>query len=82
MICLFCHLYIHKVWGEVLFYALKSIDFIGAGNYAKASVSAGAIFIYVIAAYTILDCANMVIKEIYKLGENAIAKLKEKGYLK
>jgi len=36
-IYLFCHLYIHKVWGEVLFYALKSIDFIGAGNYAKAS---------------------------------------------
>ena len=38
-IYLFCHLYIHKVWGEVLFYALKSIDFIGAGNYAKASIS-------------------------------------------
>ena len=44
-------------------------------------VSAGAIFIYVI-VYSILDCANMVIKEIYKLGKNAIAKLKEKGYLK
>ena len=45
-------------------------------------VSAGAIFIYVIAVYTILDCANMVIKEIYKLGKNTIAKLKEKGSLK
>ena len=38
-------------------------------------VSAGAIFIYVIAVYTILDCANMVIKEIYKLGKNTILKL-------
>lgn len=45
-------------------------------------VSAGAIFIYVIAAYTILNCANMVIKGIYKLGKNMIGKLKEKGYLK
>lgn len=45
-------------------------------------VSAGAIFIYVIAAYTILDCANMAIKGIYKLGKNTIDKLKEKGYLK
>ena len=45
-------------------------------------VSAGAIFIYVIAAYTILNCANMAIKGIYKLGKNTIGKLKEKGYLK
>ena len=45
-------------------------------------VSAGAIFIYVIAAYTILDRANMAIKGIYKLGKNTIGKLKEKGYLK
>ena len=40
-------------------------------------VSAGAIFIYVIAVYTILDCANMVIKEIYKLGKNASEFVKE-----
>ena len=29
-----------------------------------------------------LDCANMAIKGIYKLGKNTIGKLKEKGYLK
>jgi small neutral amino acid transporter SnatA (MarC family) len=45
-------------------------------------VSAVAIFIYVIAVYTILDFANMVMKAIYKFGKNVITKFKEKGYLK
>lgn len=45
-------------------------------------VAVGAIFIYAIATYMILDCANMVIKGIYKLGEKLTDTLKEKGYLK
>ncbi|WP_337366566.1 hypothetical protein [Phascolarctobacterium sp.] len=45
-------------------------------------VMAGATIIYMIAMYAMIDFTHGLLKYLYKLGKNGIAKLKEKGYLK